>query len=595
MTFRRASPALLLPLLWAALLAALVAGCGGEASPLAWTIIFEDPTEKASTAVVATRVLEGGCAGSTQVYFGTIDLRTSSAAPQPDELGEGTYGFLIEARSLDCVITDSTCDEHTLPLEAAEVVSTFSGDGGAGSACAPGQECDGNGNCVTPIMPDAMMPRPCEGEGTACGEGGVGICRSDECCLGCWTGTSCERGTTTAACGAGGALCTSCDTGDTCGASSCVTTSTDPQFSLSATTNIFKAEDGAYWANGDDGIFMQLGPVAAAGGDFALRGYTGALRFADVAAAQVATAAIEAGTGDLYTWGTNAAGALGAGSNDFGRVDAAPNQIVTLDTWLSVASGDTHFCAIRSDDTLWCWGKNTDGQLGTGDNTFRSVPAQVGSSRWISVSAFFDHTCGIRDDRSLHCWGKNVDGRLGDGSTTDKNSPSRVGTANDWSVVATGVGHTCGIRVTGGARRLYCWGRTNSGVLGIGDTTGTPNVNEPTEVRADFTTWQTVTAGQFHTCALIDLMGGGLEALCWGFGGFGATGIGSMDQSNVPTPVDIDPAAGWTSISAGLEATCGVQGGIPYCWGDSTDGWLGIGITGDTATSPTAVLLNPAP
>jgi len=590
-------------LLWSALLAALVAGCGGDASPLAWTIVFDDPAVKANTAVVATRVLEGGCAGSNQVYFGTIDLRTSSAAPQPDELGEGTYGFLIEARSLDCVITDRTCDEHTLPLETGEIVSTFSSAGGAGSACATGQECDGNGHCVTPIPTDSGMPVACEGEGTPCtGSTGseMGTCRDGFCCFGCWTGTSCELGTTTAACGAGapGADCISCEPGDVCrGSGGCIATSSDPEFSLSAKTNVFKAGDGKYWANGNDAMSNQLGPVEPAAGDNALRGYTGALRFAHVGTTEVATAAIEASTGDLYTWGTNTAGALGANSSDQGRVDTEPNQIATLDRWLTVEGGNTHFCAIRGDDTLWCWGTNLTGQLGLGDNTLRPAPTQVGSSRWTSVATLFNHTCAIRDDRSLHCWGENDDGQLGDGSTTDKNRPSRVGTDNDWVAVATGAGHSCGIRVTGGARRLYCWGRTTSGVLGIGDPADMTPETTPVEVRADTTTWQTVTTGQHHTCALVDLGSGGLEALCWGFGGFGATGTGSMAQSNVPTAVDMTPAIGWTSIHAGLTATCGQHDDTSYCWGDSRQGWLGIGMTGDSAvaTSPTAVLLNPAP
>jgi len=581
------------------LLLPLFVGCGGEASPLSWSIRFDDSADRDATAVVATRVIEGGCDGGNTVYSGDINLRTMTGAPQPDELGSGLHGFMVEARGLDCSIIDSVCDEYELPLTDTSIVSVLDGTGGGGGGCPPMQICNGMGGCM-PIVGDTgvdTQPPPCEGEGTPCGDGGIGTCRAGGCCFGCWTGTSCEVGSTASACGQSGGDCTVCDPGDTCLSASCSVTSTNPDFSLSPKSVFYRASDGSYWANADDDpSFSQLGPVAAAGDT--LRGYTGSLRFADIAAAEVATAGVELGSGGLYTWGTNSAGALGKGSTSFMEVVDEPTRVMTLDTYRAVTAGGSHFCAIRSDGTLWCWGTNTEGQLGVGDTTFRAAPTQVGNRSWITVSALLEHTCAIRDDRTLFCWGRNDDGRVGDDSTVRRNAPAQVGTSADWVGVSAGVGHTCGIRVVGssGERRLYCWGRTLSGVLGIGDPMGTENIPTPTEVRNDLTGWQMVTTGNFHTCALLD-QGSATEAYCWGFGGFGALGTGSLDQANSPAPVDLTPNEGWSTIVAGHDQTCGIASGVEYCWGDSREGWLGIGMSGmmATASSPTAVVFDPMP
>jgi hypothetical protein len=177
----------------------------------------------------------------------------------------------------------------------------------------------------------------------------------------------------------------------------------------------------------------------------------------------------------------------------------------------------------------------------------------------------------------------------------------RVGTEADWVDVAPGVGHTCGIRAAGGERRLYCWGRATSGVLGIGDTGMTPSFPTPQEVGP--TGWQRVSAGNFHTCGLLD-RGSGVEAYCWGFPSFGATGLGDLSNAaNVPTPVDLTPNTGWQSITCGTDQTCGIADGTPYCWGDSrgndavpeVEGWLGVGMRGPTAivASPLEVVFDP--
>jgi alpha-tubulin suppressor-like RCC1 family protein len=92
----------------------------------------------------------------------------------------------------------------------------------------------------------------------------------------------------------------------------------------------------------------------------------------------------------------------------------------------SIGAGGDHTCARRTDGTAWCWGADAKGQLGdgtTGDGTthVRLKPVRVRRSS----SAFTDarrlvggpeHTCALRADRSVWCWGGNSDGQLGRGS-----------------------------------------------------------------------------------------------------------------------------------------------------------------------------------
>jgi alpha-tubulin suppressor-like RCC1 family protein len=89
----------------------------------------------------------------------------------------------------------------------------------------------------------------------------------------------------------------------------------------------------------------------------------------------------------------------------------------------SVALGDSHTCAVKTDGSLWCWGNNFYGQLGDGTNTSRNTPVQIMSSGVSSVSLGGDHTCAVKTDGSLWCWGYNNYGQLGDGSAGWKNTP----------------------------------------------------------------------------------------------------------------------------------------------------------------------------
>lgn len=80
---------------------------------------------------------------------------------------------------------------------------------------------------------------------------------------------------------------------------------------------------------------------------------------------------------------------------------------------VSIVAGETHSCVLLSDNSVWCWGNNNNGQLGTPDHLPHYAPVQIGhDTDWLSVSAD-THICALRTDHTLWCWGWNPNGELG--------------------------------------------------------------------------------------------------------------------------------------------------------------------------------------
>ncbi len=79
------------------------------------------------------------------------------------------------------------------------------------------------------------------------------------------------------------------------------------------------------------------------------------------------------------------------------------------------AAGGNHVCAIDDDSHAWCWGENTNAELGNGGGANTDVPqAVLGGIRFRALAAGGSHTCGIAVDNTIYCWGANRHGQLGD-------------------------------------------------------------------------------------------------------------------------------------------------------------------------------------
>ncbi|HYH35006.1 MAG TPA: endonuclease/exonuclease/phosphatase family protein [Nocardioides sp.] len=238
-----------------------------------------------------------------------------------------------------------------------------------------------------------------------------------------------------------------------------------------------------------------------------------------------------------------------------------------------LTAGGEHTCSLRAGDSLWCWGSNEHGQLGTGvSGTGPASPVRVGSaSDWSSVVAGGAHTCGTRGTGQLFCWGLNHQGQLGLGNRTSRPAPSRVGSASDWRHLSLGWFTTCGTRSRG---TLWCWGDNSAGQLGDGT-----NQQRRQPRRVPGSDWRSVSTGGWHTCAT--RADGSLW--CWGRNSFGQVGDGT--RVNRWNPQRIDARSSWLDVSTSLTHTCATTAaGAVRCWGRNDRGQLGDGTRADRSS-----------
>jgi alpha-tubulin suppressor-like RCC1 family protein len=263
-------------------------------------------------------------------------------------------------------------------------------------------------------------------------------------------------------------------------------------------------------------------------------------------------------------------------------VSVAPAAQAASGPWSSVSAGYLHTCAISTEKSLYCWGRNIFGEIGDGTSgEDRLSPTKVGSSgAWAEVSAGYNHTCAISTGKSLYCWGINDVGRLGDGTTEERHSPKKIGTSGVWATVSAGNGHTCAIST---GKSLYCWGSNNFGQIGDGASGGGNDRHSPRKIGTSGV-WATVSAGEQHTCAITT----GRSLYCWGDNKWGQIGDGTDTER--PSPKRIGTSGGWAQAIAGDFHTCAITTGKSlYCWGYNALGQVGDGTNVYPRLSPRKV------
>ena len=179
--------------------------------------------------------------------------------------------------------------------------------------------------------------------------------------------------------------------------------------------------------------------------------------------------------GTLWGWGANGGHMLGDSSVSVYQV---PTQISTDTNWSNIASGENHILALKTNGTLWAWGDSGSGEAGHDGLTnpyLPSFPNQIPGT-WSKITAGIRFSLGIKTDGTLWAWGKNDVGQLGTGTTTNTYIPVQVGTDSDWVSVSAGSEHVVALKSNGA---LYTWGGNYYGELGNGTTTG---VSTPTNV-----------------------------------------------------------------------------------------------------------------
>lgn len=277
--------------------------------------------------------------------------------------------------------------------------------------------------------------------------------------------------------------------------------------------------------------------------------------------------------GTLWVWGSSTTGGLGISTYGYYSYSDSPVQVGTGTDWASVTVGGTttlaRMFATKTNNTLWAWGDNTEGQLGQNNRVNYSSPVQVGAlTNWASVSTTNGiNACvlAVKTDGTLWGWGRNNLGQIGDNTIVDRSSPVQIGALTTWASASAGALNGYAITTSGA---LWAWGQGTNGANGDNTVVGR---SSPVQIAG---TWAQASGGS--TFALFRDTSGRIYAVGANTGGR----LGTNDVVSRSAIVQIGAATNWTWVSAGDATSLAIRGGGLYTWGAITSA---PGLIGDNA------------
>ncbi|MBI3041677.1 MAG: Ig-like domain repeat protein, partial [Betaproteobacteria bacterium] len=283
----------------------------------------------------------------------------------------------------------------------------------------------------------------------------------------------------------------------------------------------------------------------------------------------------------VWAWGYNGNGQLGNGTTS---PSTPPNQVNVLTGVSAIAAGQYHALALKSDGTVWGWGYNGSGQLGNGNTTQQLAPVQVQglpvvTGGAIAIAAGESSSYALMADNTVWAWGYNGYGQLGNGVTTGAANPAPVqvmgpsgtGFLTEVSAISAGRHHAVALKTDG---TVWVWGYGVDGEVGDGIS-----ANRTTPSQAAITGVIAVAAGAYHVRA----MKSDGSVWAWGWNAYGQLGDGTTASRSWPVVV-----AGLSNIVAFTEGDrfgfLMRNDGAIYALGFNADGELGIGTTTSAST-----------
>ena len=264
--------------------------------------------------------------------------------------------------------------------------------------------------------------------------------------------------------------------------------------------------------------------------------------------------------GTLWSTGTAEGGVLGTNSS---AAQTLPVQIGTDTDWAMVATsnGGMNYdaFAIKTDGTLWAWGKNNLGCLGLGNYNTYAVPQQVGTDKdWVSVSLGADHSLVLKKDGSI--WGAgNGSGRALGKNTGYNNTLVKVADANGWIEVFAIDEASYALKSDG---TLWAWGDNAKDILGLNLNDGEneyANTDEPTQITSLSGKVIGFAGSQYFRVAIVGEGTTATKAYAWGYNYLGELGNGTgVERSDAdviiytkPQEVLFEAPVELTAVTAG--------------------------------------------
>lgn len=277
--------------------------------------------------------------------------------------------------------------------------------------------------------------------------------------------------------------------------------------------------------------------------------------------------------GTVWSWGRNNYYQLGNGTNDD---NGTPAQVPGLTDIIQIAATSDTNMALKADGTVYTWGRNTYGLLGNGStsSTTCAVPQQIaGFNNVQQISTKSTHVLVLKQDGTVWGWGGNTYAQI-TGTDTTIYSPVQCEGLSDAAKTIAGANVSIVIRNNG---QVYTWGRNTYGALGHGNTTA---LTTPTLVQ-DVTGVIDASSGESQIYLLKN------NGTVWaaGYNAKGQLGLG--DTTNRTSFTQVPGLSDIAEISSGKTHFIAVnKSGLVWTCGDNTYGQIGDGTITGYISSP---------
>src|SRR5688572_29363216 len=327
---------------------------------------------------------------------------------------------------------------------------------------------------------------------------------------------------------------------------------------------------------------------------------SGQTRLVDVVAGETFGCALRS-DGKVFCWGSNQDGAIGElGGTTDDTCDSnvpcrfTPRAVPGIDGVVQLAAAAKTVFARRSDGSVWSWGHNGSGLLGTGPSgvSFRAAPQPIsGIANAIDIVAGSSTACARLGNGTVACWGQNFYGMLLEPPSFVVQAPTIKSELANAKAIGLSMTAPYGCMIASDDK-VKCWGQSSRGILGyppVGDG-GAPPPPPPGEfdcgvfgprcltipVAIGNLAASSIATGHFTTCATAKAGG----VLCWGSNEHGALGNKTFDTEAHPTPAaPSDLPADITRVSGSSRHVCAVTStGLLHCWGRNDEGEAGNGL-----------------